>query len=560
MQSHSPLQHLRLQYQPALPSLLEKVDCLELLPQASPPPPLIIKELFPATAGQPAVFFGRGSKQNFPALNVGVVLSGGQAPGGHNVIAGLFDALKKMHPGSTLTGFCNGPAGILKNERIEITEDLLASYRNQGGFDIIGSGRTKIETPEQFAAAADTVKSLKLDGLVIIGGDDSNTNAAFLAEYFKQQGIAASVVGVPKTIDGDLKNEFIEISFGFDTATKIYSEIIGNIQKDAISSKKYYHFIKLMGRSASNIALECALKTHPNLTLIGEEVAEKKLSLKDIVAVIVDMVCVRAAADRDYGVILIPEGLIEFISDIKEMIQDLNHLLPPSQPHAKKLDALPSHQGRLDYLAAFLTKSSLDSLLELPEEIQKQLLLERDAHGNVQVSKIETERLLIDLVEKELLLLKKQGRYKGKFNPQPQFCGYEGRSALPSNFDCNYCYALGYASALLLQNGKTGYMACIKDLHLPAKEWKIMGIPITGMLHQDMREGKRKIVIKKALVDLKGAPFREFCEMRKTTGVAEDDYLSPGPIQFSGPVEISDAISLTLDYEKREELCIKQSS
>ncbi|MBA2369410.1 MAG: diphosphate--fructose-6-phosphate 1-phosphotransferase [Candidatus Protochlamydia sp.] len=549
MRSYSPLQNLRLKYQPILPELLERMNCLQLIPQANLETPLSIQEIFPETTGQPVVFFEPKNVQNFVSLNIGVVLSGGQAPGGHNVIAGLFDALKKMHSNSTLIGFSNGPSGILNNEWIEITEDLLDCYRNQGGFDIIGSGRTKIETPEQFTAAAATVKSLKLNGLVIIGGDDSNTNAAFLAEHFKRQGTEVTIIGVPKTIDGDLKNKFIETSFGFDTASKIYSEIIGNVQKDAISSKKYYHFIKLMGRSASNITLECALKTRPNLALIGEEIAEKKLSLKEVVALITDMVCQRAAAGRDYGVILIPEGLIEFISDIKEMIQDLNHLLPPSQPHAKKMDALATHDERLNYLATYLTKSSMSSLLELPEGIQKQLLLERDSHGNVQVSKIETERLLIDLVEKELLLLKQQGRYKGKFNPQPHFCGYEGRSALPSNFDCNYCYALGYAAALLLQNGKTGYMACIKDLHTPVKEWKIVGIPITGMLNQDMREGKRKIVIKRALVDLKGVPFRKFCEMRTTIDVKEDDYLSPGPIQFEGPGEICNAITLTLYYE-----------
>ncbi|CUI16852.1 phosphofructokinase [Candidatus Protochlamydia naegleriophila] len=550
MASLSPLQRYRLGYEPKLPPILESPSCLVPHPQEGLEAiNQDLRQQFPFTADQPVLTFQKGEQQPLRPLKVGVVLSGGQAPGGHNVIAGLFDALKKIHSNSSLIGFCNGPNGIVKNQSIEITEDLLALYRNQGGFDLIGSGRTKIETPEQFEAAEKTVTRLSLDGLVVIGGDDSNTNAAVLAEYFKQSGVKTHVVGVPKTIDGDLKNDYIEVSFGFDTACKIYSEIIGNILKDALSAKKYYHFIKLMGRSASHIALECALQTHPNLTLISEEVADKQLSLKQIVGQIVAMICSRADNGCHYGVILVPEGMIECIPEVKRLIQELNHLLAPVLPHARQLEQLEEHASQLAYLQKYLSESSIQCLLTLPGSIQRQLLLDRDPHGNVQVSKIETERLLIELVDQELRHLKLQGRYKGTFNPQPQFCGYEGRSGLPSNFDCQYCYALGHVAALLLKAGVTGYMSCVKNLTQPVSEWEALGVPIYRMLCREMREGKQKTVIQKALVDLEAAPFQFFAQKREGW-VGEDDYRCPGPIQFEGAIDITDCCPLSLSLEK----------
>ncbi|MCE2983891.1 MAG: diphosphate--fructose-6-phosphate 1-phosphotransferase [Parachlamydia sp.] len=538
--SKSPLQQARLAYKPPLPLSLANLSQLALKEEEIIPCPSFIEEKFPLTCSQPIVSFFQGRADEFLPLKIGVVLSGGQASGGHNVIAGLFDALKKLHPVSSLIGFLDGPAGIISNKWVEINADLLLNYRNQGGFDIIGSGRTKIEKEEQFQGALATVRELGLDGLVVIGGDDSNTNAAFLAEVFKKNGQSTCVVGVPKTIDGDLKNSFIELSFGFDTATKIYAEIIGNIQTDASSSKKYYHFIKLMGRSASHITLECALQTHPNLALIGEEVAQRQLTLRDVVLMIADLVRKRADNSLDYGVILVPEGLIEFVSDIKEMIKELNSILASDQ------NWVASHAAQLDYLLPLLSHSSTNCLKSLPELIQRQLLLERDAHGNVQVSKIETERLLLELVQNELELLKKQGVYKGKFNPQPQFCGYEGRSALPTNFDAAYCYALGFAATLLIQNKKNGYMACIKGLTKPVEEWSVLGVPITSMLGEENREGKKKIVIQKALVDLNGFAFQKFCKMREEWGM-KDDYQSPGPIQFAGPSSVVDRLPLILE-------------
>lgn len=550
MASLSPLQRYRLGYEPKLPPILESLS--SLIPHTKESLEVLnhdLRQQFPFTADQPVLTFQEGKEQPLQPLKVGVVLSGGQAPGGHNVIAGLFDALKKIHPNSSLIGFCNGPNGIVKNQSIEITEERLALYRNQGGFDLLGSGRTKIETPEQFEAVEKTVKSLSLDGLVVIGGDDSNTNAAVLAEYFKQRGVPTHVVGVPKTIDGDLKNDYIEVSFGFDTACKIYSESIGNILKDALSAKKYYHFIKLMGRSASHIALECALQTHPNLTLIGEEVADQQLSLKQIVNQIVAMVCARADNERHYGVILIPEGIIEFIPEVKQLIQELNHLLATSQPHARQLELLDEHARQMAYLQKHLSESSIQCLFALPGSIQKQLLLDRDPHGNVQVSKIETERLFIELVSQKLDHLKFQGDYRGTFNPQPQFCGYEGRAGLPSNFDCQYCYALGHVAALLLKVGATGYMSCIKNLTQPVSEWEALGVPIYCMLHREMREGKQKTVIQKALVDLEGAPFQLFAQKRERW-LSEDDYCCPGPIQFEGAAAITDCCPLSLSCEK----------
>lgn len=542
MSSLSLLQTYRLKYKPTLPSALESFS--SLIPKVDNERNTIkqnekLKTLFPHTCDQPILHFQEGNVIARP-LRVGVVLSGGQAPGGHNVIAGLYDALKKIHSDSSLIGFLDGPNGIVKNKTKEIDEKLINLYRNQGGFDLIGSGRTKIETPDQFSAAESTVKQLALDGLVIIGGDDSNTNAALLAEYFKQKGIKTSVVGVPKTIDGDLKNEFIEISFGFDTACKIYSEIIGNILKDALSSKKYYFFIKLMGRSASHIALECALKTHPNLTLISEEIAEKKLSLEQLVIQMVDLICSRSEQNKDYGVILIPEGVIEFIPEFKQMIQELNSLLVSGGPHAAILENLESFQAKQDYLSKCLSAEASHCFKNIPEQIAEQLLLDRDPHGNVQVSKIETERLFVSLVERELKKRKQQGTYKGKFAAQPLFCGYEGRSGLPSNFDCQYCYALGYVAALLVRSEVTGYMSCINNLTKPVTEWTLAGVPIFQMLHLEVRGDKTKPVIRKALVDLTGKAFQLFSSQRDRW-MFKDNYSCPGPIQFEGPSEIVDS-------------------
>lgn len=545
----SPLQTYRLHYQPKLPRLLQDVTALAPIREIQDfTPSPFLSELFAYTRQQPFLAFEKREKTPSAPIIVGVVLSGGQAPGGHNVIAGLFDALKKWHPHSRLIGFLDGPSGIVKNKSIEITQDLLARYRNQGGFDIIGSGRTKIETKEQFLAAEETAKALDLDGLVVIGGDDSNTNAAFMAEHFAKAGLKTRVVGVPKTIDGDLKNEYIQISFGFDTACKTYSEIIGNILKDALSAKKYYYFIKLMGRSASHITLECALQTHPNMALISEEIEAEAHSLTYIVNQIADMICLRAEKGKNYGAILIPEGIIEFIPEFKRMIQDLNHLLASDQIHVKKMESLHERDAKIQYMTDQLQEDSRACFISLPADIQEQLMLDRDPHGNVQVSKIETERLLISLVEKELDRRKQQGLYKGKFAAQPLFCGYEGRSGLPSNFDSQYCYALGFVAALLIETGATGYLACVRHLTQPVEEWTILGIPIFNLLHLEIREGKKKAVIRKALVDLQGKPFSYFQSQRKQW-MEKDDYLCPGPIQFEGPAELTESCPLILKKE-----------
>ncbi len=552
MPSLSLLQKHRLEYKPKLPSILH--DLLGLVPiqgekKAIEDQKASLQKLFPKTYKQPILHFEKGTQQPAKSLRVGVVLSGGQAPGGHNVISGLYDALKILHSKSYLIGFSDGPQGIIKNKAIEMTAERLAPYRNQGGFDLIGSGRTKIETPEQFAAAEATVKALDLDGLVIIGGDDSNTNAALLAEYFEEKGIKTRVIGVPKTIDGDLKNEWVEVSFGFDTACKIYSEIIGNILKDTLSAKKYYYFIKLMGRSASHIALECALQTHVNMALISEEVAEKKYTLVQLVNQISEMICLRAEQGKQYGTILIPEGIIEFIPEFKQMIQELNQVLASDQP--SHIEVFKERKDKIDYITHQLSKESAHCFLGLPEDIQEQILLDRDPHGNVQVSKVETERLFIALVDKELKRRKQMGRYQGKFNPQPHFCGYEGRSGLPSNFDSQYCYALGHVAALLIHRGATGYITCVKNLTQPVENWEILGIPIFSMLHMETREGKEKPVIRKALVDLKGQPFSIFSSQREAWMMV-DDYCCPGPIQFEGLATITDAPPLTLIYEQNQ--------
>lgn len=510
----TPLQKSRLSYQPTLPEILKDVSHLEIKKEKWVEPPSSLMNFFPNTYGQPLLYFEKKKIQKeAPPLKVGVIFSGGQAAGGHNVIGGLFDALKKMNPKSTLRGFYNGPKGFLENRSVEITETLIKNYRNQGGFDLIGSGRDKIETPEQFQAALATVKKHLLDGFVIIGGDDSNTNAAFLAEFFKSNEVPCMVHGVPKTIDGDLKNEFVEISFGFDTATKTYSEFIGNIARDALSQKKTYFFIKLMGRSASHVTLECALQTHPNYILIGEEIAQEQKTLQEITNEMADCIVQRAEQGKNYGVFLIPEGILEFIPESQQLMKELNQILA---------------QEKTLEITKHLSPSSLKCFQKFPVQIQTQLLSERDAHGNIPVSQIESERLLIHTVTEEL---KRRNKEK-KFHAQPLFCGYEGRSAYPTNFDCQYCYALGHVAALLVAAKETGYMCCVHDLYLKApREWGILGVPLVPLMDLEERKGKVKPVIKKAVVDLDSSAFQQFKKNRETWKLS-DDYQYPGPIQF----------------------------
>lgn len=548
MSTQSLLQQLRTQYQPRLPHSLRDLARLTVAPKvdrSSPTPQ--VASLFPHLQG-PALlkFIEKNGGVHLPK-RVGVVLSGGQAPGGHNVITGLYDALKKLNPESKLYGFRDGPKGIVDNKFIELTASLIAPYRNQGGFDMIGSGRTKIETPEQFQAAEATVRALHLDGLVIIGGDDSNTNAALLAEYFESHRCPVSVIGVPKTIDGDLKNDDIEISFGFDTACKTYSEIIGNIMRDTLSAKKYYYFIKLMGRSASHITLECALQTHPNMAFISEEVVSQRKTFEQITHEICDTICARAAQGKNYGVVLIPEGIIEFIPEFKQLIGELNALLSYEKPHPSKLASINPRE-QLAYISRHLSENSLHCFQAFPQDLQLQLLIDRDPHGNVQVSKIETERLFIDMVRNELKHRKTIGSYIGSFNPQPLFCGYEGRSCLPSNFDAQYCYALGHAAALLVDAKTTGYICYVANLTRSVEEWEIGARSLVSMMTIEKRQGKEKPVIKRAFVEMNSAPFHQFQELRQHW-LLNDDYCFPGPIQFFGPPEVTEAISQTLQLE-----------
>ena len=506
----SPLQKLRLEYKPELPEILKKSgEVVAEIGEALPVDPEIAK-LLPHSVDARLVRFVKGNSKEKKAQKVGVLFSGGQAAGGHNVVTGLFDALGAKN----LIGFLNGPKGLLENKHKILEKESLAHFRNQGGFDLLGSGRTKIETPEQFEAAAKTVQELELTGLVIIGGDDSNTSGALLADFFKERKIATQVIGIPKTIDGDLKNRFIEVSFGFDTAAKTFSETVGNLSRDALSAKKYTFFIKLMGRTASHLTLETALKTHPNLALIGEEIKAQKLTFQQLTAQIVDLVQKRSAAGKDYGVILIPEGVVEFIPEFAQLLKELNANPDPAQ----------------------LTETSKSCYNALPKNIQEQLLLDRDSHGNVQVSKIETERLFISAVEEEL----KRKNFKGSFSPQAIFCGYEGRSCLPSNFDATYCYALGATAALLLQNGATGVIAAMQGLDKSPANWIPLGVPLIAMMQLEVRKGKSKPVIGKALVDLQGPMFKQF-ETHRTRWALEDDYSNPGPIQFFGPKDITDS-------------------
>lgn len=553
MDSQSLLQRYRLHYQPALPAILHDLHTVHLVAEKTKcvtNSHAAIRDIFPLTGEQPVLSFEQGSSYTAKPLKVGVLLSGGQAPGGHNVIAGLLDALKKLHPDSRLIGFLDGPSGLIKNKSVVLTEEKVAPYRNQGGFDLIGTSRTKIETAEQFESVEQTLKEQALDGLVIVGGDDSNTNAAFLAEFCRQKGLSTRIIGVPKTIDADLRNAYIEMSFGFDTASKIYSEIIGNLLKDSLSAKKYYFFVKMMGRSSSHITLECALQTQVNLALIGEEVAHHRQSLAAITHQIADLICERAEQGKNYGVILVPEGLLEFIPECREMIEELNHLLSSDQNLSRLLEQDISHAARLQAVRERINQNVFACFFNLPEDIQKQLLLDRDPHGNIQLSKIETERLLISLVEQELMRRQQQGSYQGKFNPQPLFCGYEGRAGMPSNFDCQYCYTLGHTAALLIQNGASGYICCVKNLTQPIKNWKILGVPIVDMLYFEKRQGKKKAVIQKALVDLEGPVFQIFKQKRNQWRL-EDVYCCPGPIQFTGPSELTDSPPLTLLYEKQ---------
>ena len=544
----SALDRHRKAYQPKLPPALSLgADRVEIRTGAPAEPVKdkeAIREAFPKSYGLPLLSFktGGAADANAAPLKVGVILSGGQAPGGHNVIAGIFDSIRSINGNSVLYGFIGGPGGLEKGQYEIIDSEKMDAYRNTGGFDIIGSGRTKLETTEQFDRCIEVIRKLQLDAVVIIGGDDSNTNAAVLAEYLLGKGLSACVVGVPKTIDGDLKNDQVPVSFGFDTAVKTYSELIGNIARDARSARKYWHFIKLMGRSASHITLEAGLQTHVNVTLISEEVEEKRQSLDQVVEAVCRSVKARAAQGRNYGVILVPEGLIEFIPSIKSLIAELNHLLAEK---AKEFAEFGSTEGKIQALTDWLKPESAAVLKSLPTSIQAQLLLDRDPHGNVQVSLIETEKLLSEMAGNRL---KKDAGYKGKFSPQHHFFGYEGRAAAPSNFDADYCYGLGCAAAVLIRGGKTGYMASIRNLSKSVELWEAGGVPITRMFNMESRHGKLKPVIQKALVNLQGPAFLELAAHRDAWEV-EDAYLFPGPIQYFGPAAICDAITKTLALE-----------
>lgn len=546
----SALQVARATYKPKMPKVLYgTVTAEEGKATESVADQEEVKKLFPNTYGMPIVKFVEGSENsNLPVMNVGVILSGGQAPGGHNVIAGIFDGLKKLNSNNRLYGFLMGPGGLVDHKYNELTADIIDEYRNTGGFDIIGSGRTKLETKEQFDKGLEILKKLDIKALVIIGGDDSNTNACVLAEYYKAINAGVQVIGCPKTIDGDLKNEMIETSFGFDTACKVYSEVIGNIQRDCNSSRKYWHFIKLMGRSASHIALECALQTQPNYCIISEEVEAKKLSLENIVNDIATAVAKRAEKGDNFGTVLIPEGLIEFIPAMKALISELNDFLAHNlEEFSKILDQELKHQ----HIVKNLSSENSAIYASLPKAVAHQLTLDRDPHGNVQVSLIETEKLLAEMVGYRLAEWKKAGKYNGKFSTQVHFFGYEGRCAAPSNFDADYCYALGYTAANLIGAGKTGYMSSVRNTIAPADEWIAGGVPITMMMNMERRHGEMKPVIQKALVKLDGAPFKYFASNREKWAISTE-YIYPGPIQYFGPTEVCDrpTVTLTLEHKK----------
>lgn len=548
----SALQTARYQYAPKLPAVLTaKLDTIAIetgKPTQSIANQAELKTLFKNTYGKPLVTFAKGKNKDVSkVLRVGVILSGGQAPGGHNVIAGLYDGIKKGNKNSKLFGFQGGPSGLIDGKFVEIKDKFMDEYRNTGGFDIIGSGRTKIETPEQYAASMNTAKKMKLDAIVIIGGDDSNTNAALLAEKFLGAGMSTQVIGVPKTIDGDLKNEMIETSFGFDTACKTYSEVIGNIERDANSAKKYWHFVKLMGRSASHIGLECALQTQPNVCLISEEIEEKKMTLRQITEYIANIVAKRAANGENFGVALIPEGLVEFVPEMKALIAELNDLMAKKADEFAKLSGFDAQAA---WLVKNLTKASADTFTTLPAAIAAQLLMERDPHGNVQVSLIETEKLLSSLVAAKLDEMKKAGTFKGKFSALHHFFGYEGRCAFPSNFDADYCYSLGFTAFVLVAGGLTGYLSSVRNLTAPAKDWVAGGVPLTMMMNMEQRHGSQKPVIRKALVELDGKPFKEFAKNREEWAVTTS-FTYPGAIQYYGPDEVCNQPTKTLQLERK---------
>ena len=541
----SALQIARAAYLPKLPlGLRGNVSIKEGEPTQSVGNQEEIKALFPNTYGMPVVeFVPSTEKREYAPMNIGVILSGGQAPGGHNVICGLFDELKKQNPANKLYGFLMGPGGLVDHKYMELTEDVINEYRNTGGFDMIGSGRTKLEKEEQFESGLQIIRELGIKAVVIIGGDDSNTNACVLAEYYAAKNYGVQVIGCPKTIDGDLKNEQIETSFGFDTACKTYSELIGNIQRDANSARKYWHFIKLMGRSASQIALECALECQPNVCIVSEEVEAKNQTLDDIVTYIAEVVAKRAAQGNNFGTVLIPEGLIEFIPAMKRLIAELNDLL--ATPEAAGVAA----EAQEAWIKSKLTPENASIYESLPQQVAKQLTMERDPHGNVQVSLIETEKLLSEMVGRKLAQWKAEGKYCGKFAAQHHFFGYEGRCAAPSNYDADYCYALGTSAAQLVANGKTGYMAIVKNTTAPAEEWVAGGVPITMMMNMERRNGELKPVIRKALVRLDGAPFKEFAAHREEWA-EKSCFVYPGPIQYFGPTEVCDQCTMTLKLEQ----------
>ena len=548
---HSPLQKARYSYQPKLPLILrsemDEIEAVEGAETTSAADQDKIKALFPNTFGQKEISFQKGkSKVEKKKQVVGVILSGGQAPGGHNVVCGLYDALKKADKNNELIGFLGGPSGLTDDKCIVFTDEYINEFRNTGGFDIIGSGRTKLETTEQFQKAAAVCKKHGITAITIIGGDDSNTNAAVLAEYFKAQNTGVQVIGCPKTIDGDLKNDDIEISFGFDTATKTYSELIGNIERDANSAKKYWHFIKLMGRSASHIALECALETQPNVCLISEEIEKKAMSLSQIASYVAKSVADRSNEGMHFGVVLIPEGLVEFVPEVKKLISEINDTLAAK---AEEFEKAVTAKDKVAFMHKYLTAESDAVFSILPEDIQAQMMADRDPHGNVQVSRIESEKLVSSLVAAKLEEMRKEGKYNGKFNPLHHFFGYEGRCAFPSNFDSDYCYSLGYNAFMLIQCGCTGYLSSIRNLSAPATEWKAGGMPITKMMNIERRHGEDKPVIKKALVELDGNPFKYFSE-RREKWAKETCFTYPGAIQYYGPESVCDITTITLKLEQ----------
>ncbi|EGJ72360.1 diphosphate/fructose-6-phosphate1-phosphotransferase [Bacteroides coprosuis DSM 18011] len=542
----SALQIARAAYQPKLPKALKgSVKVVEGEKTQSVADQKEIEGLFPNTYGMPVIKFEKtDGAVDFPAINVGVILSGGQAPGGHNVISGLFDGIKKLNADSKLYGFILGPGGLVDHNYKELTAEIIDDYRNTGGFDIIGSGRTKLEKVDQFEKGLEIIKKLGIKALVMIGGDDSNTNACVLAEYYAAKDYGVQVIGCPKTIDGDLKNSMIETSFGFDTACKVYSEVIGNIQRDCKSAQKYWHFIKLMGRSASHIALECALQTQPNVCIVSEEVEKKNMSLDDVVVYIAEIVAKRAANGDNYGTVLIPEGLIEFIPAMKNLIAELNDFLA----HDDKFATLDKDAQR-DYVIKNISKENAKIYASLPQGVARQLTLDRDPHGNVQVSLIETEKLLSEMVANKLEEWRAEGKYNGKFSRQHHFFGYEGRCAAPSNYDADYCYSLGYTASALIANGKTGYMSSVRNTTAPAAEWIAGGVPITMMMNMERRHGEMKPVIQKALVELDGAPFKKFAASREDWAI-NTQYIYPGPIQYFGPTEVCDQPTQTLLLEQ----------